>query len=302
MTHSARAGSILGAALFGLSLPVSASAITIDGINLEQGATFITTTLWEGRVDGTNPYQDPISGLNQELGGIGVVEAIRDSGGTTIWQDGDNGRELTFQFGGYTTERLEDDGGNLAGGGSFDPTDTPIEIWFRDGFANFYSDSTPNRTVNSGTIATDIASFTDGSEWLNMLGASVLNCAVGDGCASGAGTGISLQSFVNSGQLSFINSATGSGLLNVDTTGSGSANTAFDSDAVSLDANGNPVDMTLDSSFNSVASNDFFASGSSTLKATVVPEPGGLALLGIGLLAIGAFGFRRGRKPSAAAV
>lgn len=258
---------------FGMS--GAASAVTIDGISFDGGVTLQIGTIYEGET--ASGFTAPITAIGQVLGGIGIVDAIKNGGGATVWSNGTNGRELTFEFGGYVAEKIT----FLPGG--------IISILFSGGHANFFSDAAGNFSPSLGTTALDVATAINGTPWLNLTGGSTgVICAVVDACFSGAGTAITLQSTILIGSLSAIGSGVGNGFLNV-AAGAGAANSHFDTNT---QAGGN--DTTLGSSFNSAgATGDFFASGSFDLRGATIPEPESLALFGIGLLGLAAGSLRR---------
>jgi len=94
-----------------VSAPSIVSAVTIDGIEFETGSTLVIGTIYEGKVgaDGLVEVGGLITATGQELGGIGIVDAIKNADGATIWANGDNGRELTLQFGGFIAETIAGD-------------------------------------------------------------------------------------------------------------------------------------------------------------------------------------------------
>lgn len=251
------------------AIPATVSAITIDGIVLPDGAYLQIGTIYEGKVDGpsgtiTN-YTSAIGAVGDELGGIGIVDAIKTGGGLTVWSSGDNGTQLTLQFGGYIAESITGSG--------------PIDINFSGGWAKFYSDSVAisglgYSAFNPSLVTADptaVATATNGNLWLDTVGGPT-------GVLFGI-IPITLQSHINDGTLLSIGSGSGNGFLNVV---GGLAGPNLDTNSRAL---GN--DITLGSSFSSDASTgSFFASGSLDLRGTAVtvPEPGTIALLGLGLL------------------
>jgi hypothetical protein len=241
-----------------------AQAVTINGIDLPVGATLQIGTLYEGRV--SSGYTAPITGAGQELGGVGIVDSIKDASGNIIWQNDQNGTELTFRFGGFISEAPT--GGPLPS--------TPIGINFSGGFVDFFTGTGATNNFTAGSVAAALASATDGVPFLNMVGGST-----GVPCP-GAGVDCTLQSLILAGSLSSILSGVGNGFLDV-TAGPGAANTQFDTNAIP-----GGHDLALGSSFNSFsATGGFAASGSFDLRGvTVVPEPSTFMLFGLGLLGV----------------
>lgn len=248
-------------AVLAVCAPPATAGVIIAGIEVPTGAVFKSSTIWEETV------QNP----GDVLSGVGRINTIEDNSGNIVWQDGDNGRELTFVFGSYVTERITISG------------DT-AEIKFSGGDADFFSDSSPDLDV-SDTSATAFSTAGDGTEWLNLLGSTTGNTTVA-GDHSGAGVPITLEATLNisGGDLTAIDTGSGSGFLSVDITGLGLANPNFDTDAF-----GSGRDFVLNSNFNTVnASPAFPVRGTADFQAQFVPVPATAILLGAGLLLLGA--------------
>jgi hypothetical protein len=267
---------LLAAAIGGaLSLPMAASAITIDGITFEEGAIFETVDLFEGEVNG-----GPILAAGQQLIGIGIVNRILASDNTVLWTNGDNGRELTLHFFDFIAE---------------DFTTTPLGnggvdiVTFSGGIVNIYSDSSPNFTA-AGTLASTIATANDGNLWLSLAGSPT------GGVGGFTGNPITLTSTgIRLGGNPFTNAfnLAGTGLLDV--TG-GLTQQYFDTNTFGCEAaSGAPCPDDADKSFTSSGQLPVTPGSAWAFRGTgevqdfaVIPEPGTLALLGMGMLGMGA--------------
>lgn len=260
---------IFAAATISISGMAQAAPTTINGVTFDSGATLVIGTLFEGRV--SSGYTAPITAAGQELGGVGIVDAIKDRNGVTIWASGDNGTELTFKFGGYISEA---------------PVGvSPISLNFSGGVINFFTGVGVTKDFSAASIATALTTASNGTAFLNLLGGSTgVLCPL-------AGVDCTLQSTILSGTLQAIASGAGNGFLDV-TAGTGAANVAFNTNSLP-----GGHDLSLASSFDSLAVNGGFAvSGSLALKRATIPEPSTVALLGLGLLAMGVSSRRRRAK------
>ncbi|MFQ5533356.1 MAG: PEP-CTERM sorting domain-containing protein [Sphingomonadales bacterium] len=259
------------AALISVSGP--AEAVKKAGIEFSPGSILEIGTIWENIVVLPGDI----------LFGVGIVDAVKDGSGAVIfWQNGDNGRELTFEFGGFLVERI-----TLAG--------TVAVVEFSGGFADLFSDPLQDFSggASGGGIPGDIASATNGTPFVNLLGAGT-GTVCDATCFSGAGPAITLVSTIFlavAGDLSTVSSGTGSGFFDVDIFGPGVANTNFDT-------NGQPSgqDFLLGSSFATIPVSNFPLGGSVDLRGAAIPEPTAMALFGFGLIGLGMLAHRRRRR------
>lgn len=197
---------------------------------------------------------DPNTGV---VSGFGVITTINGTGVGTFLN---GATELTFSFGDFTPI------GGAAIPSPADPTGT--QVFYSGGFVNVYADQDgANLADPNDPLALSAANTTDGSLWLDLVGHEINGSSL-------TGTNnfqAALGQLLGAGQLDVVG---GLAQANFDT------NTKVDGS-----------DFTFTNSFTSFPTNDIlFATGAGTFQSdsVAIPEPGILALLGLGFLGIGA--------------
>lgn len=261
--------------LLGMGMATTASAISVGGIFFDEGAHFEVASV----------YENLVTGIGDVLTGYGEVTQI--NGTADFCVSGALQCELTYVFGGFEVVAF-----------------TATEIVFSGGWVNFYVGETSAGTNNfnpftSGSQAEDIAEASDGSLWLTLEGHT--NQVLTNNFGLVLGTLFSTGDQFGTGN----DVGEGAGLLDVDHTGAANGNTAgagaaanavFDTDSLS-DNLGGTADFTLTTSFGTATvppHGETPLAGSADLRGrAAAPEPGTIALLGLGLLGLGATQLRR---------
>lgn len=253
------AGAAASLMTLGLIGAASAAPITVGGVTWDPDSVFDVEIKGDLR-------ESVVIAIGDVLTGFGQVTKLNDTGGSVFCV----GCELTFAFGGYEVTSVLPDG---AGG---------FDLVFKDGWINFYVDAGPGTAFTS----TSLASATDGTLWLSLVG----HADIPPGLVLGT-------LFGNADFLSASASGKGEGFLDVGTTpaGTGVANAFFDTDG-RPDNIGGVADFFFTSSFQPGLGNVAFPlSGTGELqgKSFVVPEPASLTIFGLSLLGLGIVSRRR---------
>lgn len=268
-------------------MPMASNAsVVIDGVAFNSGDQLITTALWES----------VLKNVTDSLSGVGIVSKISCAGcGGTTWLDGNNNTQLTYFFSGYKVARWYDslnvvhtslDNVGFAQAKAIDFTGGDVKL-FTDkvigGFSYLDPAANPN-VVNAALSAQDVANATDGKLWLEYSGVTTTDLS------GRSGTLLS-----NAATLNPVHAGgSGFGYLNVVMNPAASATTYFNTDSFNI--GGVIADARLDSSFSTPNSGAWPLSGTAAIKTNAIPEPGSLALLGLGLMGLGAVYRRKSSK------
>jgi hypothetical protein len=227
-----------------------ALALDIGGVNIPGGTMF-----GAGQI-----YTNLPSAVGDELTGYGKIDSINSVSVANLCTD----CELTYTFGGYTATAVDPTTGTLLFNGG------TVNIYLGTGSTNDFS------TVNPGSsVSDDMAEASNGTLWLTLKGHAV--DAAGN-TSKTMGTDIGTTAFTGSGK----------GLLDVDMSGGGVANSAFNTNSVPAAYGGGNADFIIGFSFNGL--NPPYADtarGSADMTTAAVPEPETYALMlsGLGLMA-----------------
>lgn len=250
--------SILFAGAIGAAALFSAQAFATPAPITVDGVTFASGAYFQSN----QLFENAVTGVGQELHGYGQVTAI--NGNTNFC----SGCDLAFTFGGYTVTSINDQNADFSGG-----------------TVDFY-------VIPPGSFdASNPASAMSGTLFLSTAG------HVFDGQNNYAGrTG----TLLSTGSALDTNSAAGTGIGQLDAVG-GDAFNYFNTNTID-DFRGAFADFVFTTDFgtagcsfpNGPNTQEFPICGSASLQG-VVPEPGQLGMMGLGLVAAGFFVSRRRR-------
>ncbi len=245
------------AAAMALAAPVAnASPITVGGVTWDPDSTLDFSSF-------SIAIRQFIDGTSGVVSGFGFISTMNGTSQAEFCPS----CELTFQFGNFTP---------ISGGVL--PNAVGQSINYAGGFVKVFVDDSPEITNPSNPTTLTFANTGDGDLWLDMVGHTLADGSSFTGSVLGIGTNIT--SLQGGGVLDVIGGlAQGNFNTNTQTDG---ADFTF-SNSFTLFFPSSPKNL-----LDSAGTGNFFSD-------STIPEPGSLALLGIGLLGLGGMSASRKR-------
>ncbi|GGC96953.1 PEP-CTERM sorting domain-containing protein [Undibacterium terreum] len=209
----------------------------------------------------TDTITQSINPSTGELSGYGIITKLNTD--STFCP----GCELTFKYSGYTP---------VSSGTVPTPAGTGQTIFYTGGIISIYVDVSKDATA-AGALGLNDANTTNGVLWLQLAGHNINGTSL---------TGINFTSLAGS---KLVGGLLGNGQWDV--TG-GLADSYLNTNT---QADGS--DFSFTNSFTTFPTNSIlFATGSGTFNGSAIPEPGSMALIGLGMLAAGVLRRRNAAK------